>query len=42
MATTDTDTVTLVIGLSAGGAVVLTILGIWVKLRYDKNKKDNL
>ncbi len=37
-ASTDTDNVTFIIGFSAGGVLIATIIGLWIKSRMDKRK----
>jgi hypothetical protein len=36
----DTDNVAFVIGFTAGGVAIATIIGLWIKYRIDKNKKE--
>lgn len=35
----ESSDVTFVIGFTAGGALILAIIGMWVKYRWDKNHK---
>jgi Ni/Fe-hydrogenase subunit HybB-like protein len=35
-AESSTDNVAFIIGFSAGGVLIATIVGLWLKSRYDK------
>jgi hypothetical protein len=37
-ASADTDNVAFIIGFSAGGVLIATLIGLWVKSRMDKRK----
>jgi len=36
----ETDNFAVFIGFTAGGVAIATIIGLWIKYRMDKDKKD--